>query len=776
MTRWLVLLIAAAAGAAALLPLFPRYDLSLQSFHLRLDREEAIERMRQEAARYGIDTTGWKTSARVSLDDAAINLQAVYPQAPALRPFSGARIQVAAAPAAGRVETTFFADGRPASFQSSLTRIKTTPEEELAHYAGPDAGHFAAVTSGAAGRGGLQYTWEWADPTEAEIVARFELLQNDGKTVRSRYSMNASDRVLEAARRGNHRQSLDGLATSGTFMVFVGLSAAFWAFFRSLTRRTDHTRFPVRFTLMLILVAAVPFATGARADDVTLGGPGTAGSSAVAAALIGTVFAGTLNYFLLGAGYALAPESERRSWTGMQLISKSRFLARRVGQEALAGLLSAIPLLAAVLAGAALLGRVERLYSIRFLMNPRPLVSMLDGVYQFDIIGVFGMLLPATLWLVKPRGAAWTVVVAAGILFFAAWRRPLETDAWMEIAVSCALFGGLFAVYRYFGLLAAYVAGAACVALHHVLAFAFQANAGLARTGLEAAGVYAAAVAGAGVLARWGRVYDEDAARSEMSPQASDISWSQRDRLKADFAVARRAQQDLLPAGPPRAPGLDVAAECRPAREVGGDLFEFFRLADGRTGFCVADVSGKGVPAALYMTLTTGILTASAGRSSSIREVTVELNRHLHTACKHRTFVTMALGAWDEQARCFEHVRAGHNPLVHRPAGGGARFVQPGGLGLGLVRGGLFDNALETHRIELAPGDMLVLYSDGLVEAMNPRNELFGEDRLKEAVEQCGGLSAASAQARILEAVDRFTDGAEPHDDLTIMVLAAVPA
>lgn len=776
MKRWRVLAILAAAGAIALWFLFPRHDISLQSFHLALDRDQAIERLRQEAARYGIDTAGLKPQVRLALADAAINLKAAFPQAPALRPFSGARIRVAAASAAGRVEATFFEDGRPEAFQSSLTRIRTTPEEELAHYAGPDAARFAAVTSGASGRGGLQYTWEWTDPTDAEIVARFELLQNDGKTVRTRYSVNASDRVLEAARRSNHRHSLDSLTTSGTFMIFAGLAAAFWTFFRSLTRRTDHTRFPVRFTLILILLAAVPFVAGVRADDITLGAPGAAAGSAVAAALIGTIFAGTLNYFLLGAGYSLLPESERRPWTGMQLVSKSRFLARRVGQEALAGLVAAIPLLAIVLAGAAALGRVERLYGIGFLMSPRPAVSMLDGVYQFDIIGVFGMFLPLTLWLVKPRAAAWMVVAAGGILFFAAWRRPFETDVWMEIAVSGALFGGLFAVYRYFGLLAAYVAGAAVAALHHTLAFEFQANAGLADAGLEAAGIYAAAAAGAGVLARWGRAYDEDAARSEMSPQASDISWSQRDRLRADFAVARRAQQDLLPAGPPRVPGLDVAAACRPAREVGGDLFEFLRLPDGRTGFCVADVSGKGVPAALYMTLTTGILAASAGRSSNIREVTVELNRHLHTACKHRTFVTMALGAWDERARCFEHVRAGHNPLLHRPARGGAHFVQPGGLGLGLVRGGLFDNALETHRIELAPGDMLVLYSDGLVEAMNPRNEQFGEDRLKEAVEQCAGLTAASVQARILEAVDRFTEGAEPHDDLTIMVLAAVPA
>lgn len=773
--RWRILSVSALAGAAALWVLFPRYDLTARSFHLALDRDAAIQRLREEASRRGIDISGWKTFAALSLVDTVLDLKAGFPDAPVLRSFTGARIRTAAvSPEGARVDASFFADGRPESFQSAMTRTASSPSEELAYYTRAEAPRFAEVTRGASGRGGLQYSWEWTDLSRDGIVARFELLQDSGKSVRARYSLSASDVVLESARLRNHRHRLDALTSAGSALPFVGLTIGFWTFFRSMSRRSDHLRFPIVFTLIILSMIALPFAAGIRTDTLTLTTPeaGAGSGSMLVIALLATAVGGILNYFLLGAGYAVLPESERPRWAGMQHVSKSRFGTQRVGQELLCGLLAAIPLLAILLAGAALFGRTARIQGIGFLLSRHPVLSLLEAVNPIDIIGLFGMLLPVGLRFVKPKWMALALVAGTGGLFCAALRRPLESNIGMDIALSGAFVAGLFLVYRYFGLLAVVVAAAATAAAHHILAFLFQTNDSLFRAGLEAGGTYAAAVLASGLLARLGRRFSEAAVEAEMSPQGSDVSRSERDRLHADFSVARRAQQNLLPSSAPQVPGLDIAAVCRPAREVGGDLFEFPRLKDGRLAFCVADVSGKGVPAALYMTLTTGILAASAARSRDLREVTVEINRHLHAACKHRTFVTMALGVWNADAGTFQHIRAGHNPLLHRSKSGATRFVQPRGLGLGLVSTVLFENALECHTLPVAPGDTLVLYSDGLVEAMNPRKEQFGEDRLVRVVEECAGFSAADTGARILDAVDRFTRGAEPHDDLTLMVVS----
>lgn len=778
MNRWWILAACVVAGALALGLLFPRYDLTTQAFRLSVNRARAIQLLQQEAARHGVDTTGWDVALTSSLVDRTINLRASFPDAPAVQAFTGAHLRaMATSPSGGKVEASFFADGRAEYFESSLSQAAIPPEKELAHFVGADAAHFIPVTRGAASREGTQYTWEWTDPTQPGIVARFESLQRDGKAIRSNYSLSISDQTAELARVKNHRLDLDALTTLGSFLIFSGITLACWVFFRSLTQRTDHIRFPLSFILILLALTALPFLARVRNDAAVLNPSETAISGA--GLLVGAVLAGLfgvlLNYVLLAAGYATLPEPERPSWTGLQLISKSRFLSCRVGVELLAGMLAGIPLLAFLFVGAFLFDRVARLYGIGYLMSRAPLLSPLDGLNQFDVIGIFAMLLPVCVRYLRPAWFSWLTISAIGILFVTAIRRPFETDAWIDLSAGGAVFAGLFLVYRYFGLLATLVAGISMAAVHHALSFGFQPDPSLAINGLGVAGLYGTAVLASGALAFWGRRYDEVALEQEMAPRESDVSRSESGRLQADFALARRAQQNLLPAAPPRVPGLDIAATCRPALEVGGDLFDFPRLADGRTAFCVADVSGKGVPAAIYMTLTTGILAAAARRSQDVRDIVNQLNRHLHTACRHRTFVTLSLGVWDESMRRFEHVRAGHNPLLHRPASGPARYVQPSGLGLGLVRAGSFERALETHTLDLALGDVLVLYSDGLVEAMNPALEQFGEDRLKQVVEACHTTDAALIQSRVLEAVDRFTAGAEPHDDMTIMVLAAVP-
>jgi sigma-B regulation protein RsbU (phosphoserine phosphatase) len=228
----------------------------------------------------------------------------------------------------------------------------------------------------------------------------------------------------------------------------------------------------------------------------------------------------------------------------------------------------------------------------------------------------------------------------------------------------------------------------------------------------------------------------------------------------------------MLPQIPPSIPGYSIAASCTPSLEVGGDLYDFLELPDGRIGFGVADVSGKGVPAALYMTLTKGLLAAVAKDSSQLSRVVEEVNRHLHTVTRKKVFVTMALGFLDAEKRLLECVRAGHNPMVWRQTSSGeTKLVAPGGLGLGITAGRIFATQLKVEQLALTDGDAVVFYSDGITEAMNSALEQFGEQRLMEAVERTGSMDAARTRDAILSEVKTFLNGVHPQDDMTLVVL-----
>jgi sigma-B regulation protein RsbU (phosphoserine phosphatase) len=247
---------------------------------------------------------------------------------------------------------------------------------------------------------------------------------------------------------------------------------------------------------------------------------------------------------------------------------------------------------------------------------------------------------------------------------------------------------------------------------------------------------------------------------------------SQREALMAEFSIAHRVQQQMLPDKPPEIPGFSIAASCQPAREVGGDLFDFLKLPDGRWSISVGDVSGKGVPAALYMTLTKGLLIATTQDSGDVLDIITSVNGHIHEVTERKTFVTMALGALDPETLQFDHVRAGHNPIVWRRAANNETvFLNTPGIGLGMVSDRLFRRSTRVDRVELGSGDVLVFYSDGLTEAMNRNNEQFGEERLLQAVETADGLDAGGVRERILAQVTGFLDGVAPQDDLTIVVL-----
>jgi sigma-B regulation protein RsbU (phosphoserine phosphatase) len=240
----------------------------------------------------------------------------------------------------------------------------------------------------------------------------------------------------------------------------------------------------------------------------------------------------------------------------------------------------------------------------------------------------------------------------------------------------------------------------------------------------------------------------------------------------AEFGVARRAQQHMLPAVPPRIFGYEIAATCRPAREVGGDLYDFLVLPNERVGIVVADVSGKGVPAALYMTLTKGLLASVAENESDPAAILREVNRHLYEVCRRKVFVTMLLGVLDPATQTFTYARAGHNVGIWRRVSQQAsHLLRAPGLGLGLSKSKTFNKTLQTETIRVERGDALLLYSDGITEAMNAANDEYGEQRLLDTLARSDGRSAAETQEAILEDVGAFLGETPPQDDITIVVV-----
>ena len=248
------------------------------------------------------------------------------------------------------------------------------------------------------------------------------------------------------------------------------------------------------------------------------------------------------------------------------------------------------------------------------------------------------------------------------------------------------------------------------------------------------------------------------------------------ERMKRELEIAHQVQEYFLPRVMPRVEGLDVAGMCLPALEVGGDYYDFVELAPGRLAIVVGDVSGKGIEAAFYMTLTKGFLRTLCRELDSPAEVLRRLNTLFCENVPRGIFISMIYGVVDVAERTFTFARAGHNPVIlKRSPSQEADLIQPAGIGIGLVSGPLFDETIEERQLSLRPGDVLVFYTDGFSEAMNGVRDQYGDDRLAHKVGRVGKRSAPEILRRVTEDVHHFIDGAGRHDDMTMVVIKLDP-
>ena len=239
----------------------------------------------------------------------------------------------------------------------------------------------------------------------------------------------------------------------------------------------------------------------------------------------------------------------------------------------------------------------------------------------------------------------------------------------------------------------------------------------------------------------------------------------ERERIEQELQVARRIQQELLPEATPELDGWRIATYYGPAREVGGDFYDFLELEDGRLGLVVGDATGHGMPAALVMATTRGMLRAVVQSLESPSEVLARVNEALVADIPSSMFVTCFYGILEPESGRLRYANAGHN-LPCRRRNGQAEELRARGMPLGLMPG----IAYEEKEASLESGDSTLFYSDGLVEAHDPKGEMFGFPRLRELVAEHAG--ERSLVDLLMDELRSFTgDGWEQEDDITLVTL-----
>lgn len=243
----------------------------------------------------------------------------------------------------------------------------------------------------------------------------------------------------------------------------------------------------------------------------------------------------------------------------------------------------------------------------------------------------------------------------------------------------------------------------------------------------------------------------------------------EKEKLERELHVAASIQQNLLPDAPPVIEGMEIAATTIPSRFVGGDFYDFMER-ENQYLFSIADVSGKGIPAALLVSTLHATLHALTEDSWDIIRILERVSQSIYKSSLSNKFITFYLAHYDSDTNVLTSINAGHNYPLLVTADGTIKRLRAGGLCLGMLPNSSYEK--ESHR--LMPGDLLVMYTDGVTEAFNPQDEEFGEERLEELLIKNRRLSAQEIFDAILNAVSDFSDGTPQFDDITLTVCKMV--
>ncbi|MFC2155567.1 PP2C family protein-serine/threonine phosphatase [Acidobacteriota bacterium] len=246
----------------------------------------------------------------------------------------------------------------------------------------------------------------------------------------------------------------------------------------------------------------------------------------------------------------------------------------------------------------------------------------------------------------------------------------------------------------------------------------------------------------------------------------------EKEHMAKELEIAWNVQKSLLPQKDPDIPGFDIAGMCQPAEEVGGDYYDFIPLGQDKLVMIIADVSGKGTPAAFYMTLTKGFIQSYIKEDISPKEMLINVNRQMVETIDRKSFVTMFIAILDRNSGKITCARAGHNPGIHYShMNRKSVHFRPEGIALGLRKGRFFSQTVREYELQLHENDWLILYTDGFIEAVNAKSEEFGEERLKQLVQANPKSSAKTMVSTIFKEVKDFAGSSPQYDDMTIICL-----
>ncbi len=245
------------------------------------------------------------------------------------------------------------------------------------------------------------------------------------------------------------------------------------------------------------------------------------------------------------------------------------------------------------------------------------------------------------------------------------------------------------------------------------------------------------------------------------------------ERMANELDIASKIQRDILPVAAPQVPGLIISAKTRPAAEVGGDSFDFLTVKNA-TYMYIGDATGHGVPAGIVMTIVNTLVYAYAETSQNLLELMVNVNRHLKKRIQKTLFMSMLMLKWDYMTKQMSFVGAGHEYiLIYKAKSGLCEAIPSGGIALGMVE----DNSkiIKETVLPFEEGDMVILYTDGIVECRDMSGQLFGVDRLKSAIAKYASqYSPELTIQKVASDVGTFMNGHGQDDDMTLMMIKHV--
>lgn len=244
----------------------------------------------------------------------------------------------------------------------------------------------------------------------------------------------------------------------------------------------------------------------------------------------------------------------------------------------------------------------------------------------------------------------------------------------------------------------------------------------------------------------------------------------EKQKIERDLDLARKIQQGLLPQCIPDMNGLDICGEMIPAMQVGGDYYDLIQISDSKLFVVVGDVSGKGLSASLYMTKLQTMIKLSCSDNKSPKEILIDINKRIYTELDKSWFVTITLALFDLEKQKLTFCRAGHMPVL-KASNGTVQSYRTQGLGVGMERGIVFEKSLVEEEVKLSPGQIYAFFTDGVTEAMNEKNELFGDENLNSILKNKSKARSSDIVNEIWSSVKSFRGEAEVNDDMTMVVV-----